>query len=664
MPPEYSFEILGLGYEGMPLKISDNTRVFELKNASQIKYYVNKLKPDISVVFHSFYLVSSLIQSIEVLPGKRILYLPCIPSGELLQTNEGMKKIEEIKRKENLGLVNNRNIKKFTNDFDGELNIIKGRGLLPLKLTDEHPIFVRNRRKTIHRRKGKERFYEYVFSEAKAKKASELQIGDFLIFPKQILEECSDLSSDEVAFLGIYLAEGWARTDGEIFTSFGSHELDLISDYKKLVKRLFMKEPHEGKEGNSIKVYFAQKEVARTLRRLGKATEKQIPPEGLRMRKELIPVFFEWLRRGDGYFKDGYPTITTSSKKLALQTQKLLSRMDVFASVSRARGSGRGNIRGRSFKQNPLYQISVTSDAEKLGYLQRGKIKRPMFRNEKEFLIPVVSMKKESWKGKVLNFRTEKGTYEYGNILTHNCEGEDIPFQYRKYFQKFNTIITPSEFSRKIMKKSGIEASVVPHGVDTSFFIPKQDKWHEFRYGYLGLNDIRKQIPRVMEAFSRVKEGTLVIAANQEGHYDLVSLAKQYNISPIFIEAKLLGLTMNREAIRDFLQTLDVYIAPASESFGVPALEAQACGVPAIASSHGAAPQVLGNGALYCGISDYLESTVGKVGLISIADLYRKMRFMIQVEDARKRTAVKALENSKKWPWETAVKKMVEVLGD
>lgn len=247
-------------------------------------------------------------------------------------------------------------------------------------------------------------------------------------------------------------------------------------------------------------------------------------------------------------------------------------------------------------------------------------------------------------------------------ILYLPCEGDNVPIEYQKNFFKFDTIVTPSEFSRKVMKKSGINATVVPHGVDTSFFVPKKKSWHEFRFGYLGMNDIRKQIPRIMEAYSRLKQGILTICAENEGHYDLIHLAKQYGINPIFVEAKLNSLSLNREGVREFLQSLDVYISPASESFGLPALEAQACGVPVIASSHGASKEVLGNGAVYCDISDFLETTVGKVGLISIPDLYRKMRFMIQVKDAWKKTSIKALNNAKKWPWENSVKKMVEVL--
>jgi len=247
-------------------------------------------------------------------------------------------------------------------------------------------------------------------------------------------------------------------------------------------------------------------------------------------------------------------------------------------------------------------------------------------------------------------------------ILYIPVEGEEVPFEYRKHFFSFDTVATPSEYSRKVLKKSGINASVVPHGVDTAFFTPKPKAWHEFRFGYLGLNDIRKQIPRVMEAYARLGQGTLVIAAEKEGHYDLPNLAKQYNISPIFVEAKLNSLTLNREAVRDFLQSLDVYISPASESFGLPALEAQACGIPVIALEHGASKEVLGNGAVYCGVADLLETSIGKIGLISVSDLYRKMRFLIQVKEAYEKTASKALANAQNWTWENAVKKLTEVL--
>jgi len=168
-------------------------------------------------------------------------------------------------------------------------------------------------------------------------------------------------------------------------------------------------------------------------------------------------------------------------------------------------------------------------------------------------------------------------------ILYIPCEGEEIPYEYRSLFSQFDQVITPSEYSRRVLKKAGIKASVVPHGVDLNFFSPEEKQWHEFRFGYLGMNDIRKQIPRVMEAYSRLRQGILTIATENHGHYDLMSLAKRLGISPVFIEQKLHGLPLSREGVRDYLRSLDVYISPGTEAFGLPALEAQACGVPVIA---------------------------------------------------------------------------------
>jgi len=248
-------------------------------------------------------------------------------------------------------------------------------------------------------------------------------------------------------------------------------------------------------------------------------------------------------------------------------------------------------------------------------------------------------------------------------ILYIPIEGESVPEQYRHIFTNFEQILTPSKFSARVLKKAGFKSEVIPHGVDLDFFKPEKKKWHEFRFGYLGMNDVRKQIPRIMEAYARLKRGILAIASEQEGHYNLASLAKELKIRPVFVERKLNDLTMSRESVRDFLKSLDVYLSPASESFGIPALEAQACGVVPIALDHGASREVLGNGALYAKVSDYLHTSVGKVGLVSIPDLYRKMRFLIDVPQAYEKLRKRAIENAQKWSWDKAVEKMKEVIG-
>ena len=250
-------------------------------------------------------------------------------------------------------------------------------------------------------------------------------------------------------------------------------------------------------------------------------------------------------------------------------------------------------------------------------------------------------------------------------ILYIPLEGEQVPMEYRKHLTYFDKVITPSEFSKRGLKKTGIDATVVHHGVDSTYFGPVAERqWKEFRFSYLGMNDIRKQVPKVMEAYARLGKGILSLASENEGHYNLISFSKELGISPVFVEQKALGLSMSREAVRSFLQNCDVYISPASEAYGLPALEAQACGVPVIALAHGASKEVLGNGALYCSVAEFLHTTVGKVGLISTADLYRKMRFLFDVESARTRLAKNALENARKHTWDIATKELEKVIEE
>lgn len=238
-------------------------------------------------------------------------------------------------------------------------------------------------------------------------------------------------------------------------------------------------------------------------------------------------------------------------------------------------------------------------------------------------------------------------------------EGDSLPLSYKALLTPYDLILTPSMYSQSILRKAGLDAKVVPHGVDTTFFVPlDSSQWKEVRFGYLGQNDIRKQIPRVMEAYSKLGKGILTIAATNSGAYNLVAEAKNLNIAPIFIEKKLRGLPLSSENLREFYQSLSIYISPATEGFGLPSLEAAACGVCNICLDHGAAREVMGSGAVYCSVESYLHTAMGKIGLIDVKDLFQKMRFLMDVPDARKRTAQKGLDRAKELTWEKAIAKL------
>lgn len=243
-------------------------------------------------------------------------------------------------------------------------------------------------------------------------------------------------------------------------------------------------------------------------------------------------------------------------------------------------------------------------------------------------------------------------------------EGDPLPLAYKTLLLNFDDVITTSHYSQGVLKRAGVDSRVVYHGVNTEFFYPKKGEWKEVRFGYIGLNDVRKQIPRIMEAYAMLKKGILTIASPNEGHYNLVSEAKSLGISPIFIERKLYGLPLTKNNLRDFYHSLTVYITPSSEGFGLPALESMACGISQIALDHGSSREILGPGALYCPVESFLHSNIGKVGLINTKDLYRKMRFLLEVPEARKKIVEKGIERAKLFPWEKTVTQLEDILNE
>ncbi len=245
-------------------------------------------------------------------------------------------------------------------------------------------------------------------------------------------------------------------------------------------------------------------------------------------------------------------------------------------------------------------------------------------------------------------------------------EGDKLPANIIHNLLNFKELMVPSKYSQKILRKERINSSVVPHGVDTSFFMPRKVRNRkEFRWGYLGLNDIRKQIPRIMESYSRLPKktrGSLTIAAPGEGHFNLLATAQGLGISPIWIEKKYYGIPLSARNLLSFYYDLDCYVNIATESFGLPNLEAAACGIPSIALDHGASREIMGGGALYVKIKDVLDTNIGQLGLADRDDLYKKMKVILEVPPERKRLVKAGLRRAEIFTWEKAIEKLMDVI--
>lgn len=149
---------------------------------------------------------------------------------------------------------------------------------------------------------------------------------------------------------------------------------------------------------------------------------------------------------------------------------------------------------------------------------------------------------------------------------------------------------------------------VTPLGVDDRFEPATATRIAEVRrayrlpegfFLYLGTIEPRKNLPRVIEAFDAVAgscELDLVIAGREGWRPESTRIA--YALSRNRSRIHFPGF-VSSEDIPAVLSAAEIFVWPSLwEGFGLPPLEAMACGVPVIASSTSSLPEVVGDAGI------------------------------------------------------------------
>ena len=198
---------------------------------------------------------------------------------------------------------------------------------------------------------------------------------------------------------------------------------------------------------------------------------------------------------------------------------------------------------------------------------------------------------------------------------------EPVPPAVLHYFRSTGAVpIAMSKFGVEQLEPWGLKPLYVPHGVDTELMRPmdradvrRKMKLPEgaFVYGMvannMGTAPSRKAFPEVLEAFSKVceKHDDVYLylharaSAAPEG-LDLPKLAVMFGIPEdrlMFTPEFELHLGVEAERMPYVFNVMDVLVNPAyGEGFGIPIMEAQACGVPVIVNNFSAMTELCGSG--------------------------------------------------------------------
>jgi glycosyltransferase involved in cell wall biosynthesis len=211
-----------------------------------------------------------------------------------------------------------------------------------------------------------------------------------------------------------------------------------------------------------------------------------------------------------------------------------------------------------------------------------------------------------------------------------------IPPKVAQFFHEYNAHpIAMSKFGLAELQNLGLDSSYVPHGIDTDVFRPMTEVGGRSVREVLGLpadafvvgmnaankgsQKIRKSFPQVFLAFAMFQrkrpDAILYLHTEKFGHsagVDLIRLAQACGVpedSIRYTDQYAYRMGLKPELLAAMYSCFDVLASPSmGEGFGIPVVEAQACGVPVIVSDATAQPELCGSGWTVGGVPDWDEA--------------------------------------------------------
>lgn len=222
---------------------------------------------------------------------------------------------------------------------------------------------------------------------------------------------------------------------------------------------------------------------------------------------------------------------------------------------------------------------------------------------------------------------------------------------FRRSLKKAKKIITVSETVKKdIIKHFNIIPSkikVIPLGVDIVFQrninkdVKKKYSLPDKYILFVGNLEAKKNLHRLVEAFRILKESTSfdhqLVLVGKKG-WGVGNLQKSVGQLGLQKEVVFLGYAP-KEDLPTIYSMADLFVFPSIyEGFGIPPLEAMACGTPVLVSKQGASPEICGDACF-------------QVDPYSVEDILRGIKELLFNEDLRLELIEKGKTHINQYSW-------------
>ncbi|HRN16834.1 MAG TPA: glycosyltransferase family 1 protein [Xylanibacter oryzae] len=243
---------------------------------------------------------------------------------------------------------------------------------------------------------------------------------------------------------------------------------------------------------------------------------------------------------------------------------------------------------------------------------------------------------------------------------------QNLGWMYRRFvvpkvLKKCKRIITVSNFEYKNIKsKLALKDKLIMiYNGYNEWFMPLEDKDNVYKkytsekgyFLFLGNTDPKKNTERTLIAYSKYLKNSSIkrklLIADLEPQY-LDYLLKKNNIEEIRDNIESTGYIINSDLAYLYNDAFAFLYTSLRESFGIPIIEAMACGTPVITSNTSSMPEIAGKSAILINPENTDDISNSMITLENDKNKY----------DLLKKTG---LERAKLFSWKNNVKRLVKV---
>ncbi len=273
----------------------------------------------------------------------------------------------------------------------------------------------------------------------------------------------------------------------------------------------------------------------------------------------------------------------------------------------------------------------------------------------------------------------------YALMVITPVDGAPVLPSWVQMLKSADGVMSISQFGVDTHRAAGVASELCRPGIDPDTFFPLTDQHRAairvklgiapdaFVFGTVAQNQGRKDIPHMMEAFFRFAADKpdarylMNMEPQSPAGWDLHQLCQQQGWDAGKIIWRRDCEQRGVLELRDRYNIMDAHAVIAHrEGFGLPLVEAQACGVVSMALGYSSGTEICGagHGVLVKPIEYTTYSTWG--GALDkhpdMSDFVAQLERLHKYPDERRAIAVKGMERARTWTWDRSVDNTVNVI--